>query len=300
MSKIEKLVIADTGIPLGILDEILQKKADIREDELYDLYTFPNLTEILSHENNPLVKNYFQYSINKMLILHPIKQIVFLTNFQNHNKESEEAIKSLFPKKNITFLGYNIVANQFLEFFEDKNKEKYPLDMNKTLIFRCTDGRLSRIYANSLRNKNPLHITNGHYICLPGSTLPLTVCEERKHLIKLIKEYMKDKNNQIEKIRIEHHGPDCGAFICYHQIEKEPDRMRSYEQHLLNIERVWKSFIKSDKDISSLYIELEPKTSRIIEKTLCLKHDTTSEGFISKVYQFDFAKWKTIEFATIN
>jgi hypothetical protein len=76
---------------------------------------------------------------------------------------------------------------------------------------------------------------------------------KRKRMIEIIVKFIIDHN--IKKVFIDHHGPDCGAYEAYHQIENN-DPERSKRQHRENIERVW--------DVLSQIIKLEEIYARYL------------------------------------
>lgn len=310
MSEIKFLVLTNYNIPLPILDQILKNECirsnrceqsiKLTDDDLYDVISFPSLCKILADKNLTFEKNYFIYVINKMFILHPtIEHLIFVFPHKKSSLIFEKVFSYLENKKSLHFLFFPKPKNNdcHISFYDSKNI--YNISCQPILNFICSDGRLSKIYNNSLKNeKNPFETNFGYSIRLPGSTLWSTLSEDRKILIDLI--YQKIIKNNINEIIIDHHGPDCGAFCSYHRIENinaNIDYDRCKRQHKENIEKVWEIFSKIDSVKNNIRARYHEFNNHFIkEYSYCMTHSSNLEFALSRnCGEFDFKRYEFTE-----
>jgi len=294
MSEVKKLVVSDYEIPHSLINKIMASRS--AEKSLYDIISFPYLIETLVQAQS-ILENYFLYLIKKMLRMHPIENILFIVNracydpFLAIRLEREFFFYKQERKIHIDVITYQIESDT-ISLYEMHLKHNYPI--KDKIIFRCSDGRLSKIYAESLAAKNnPLDVKDGYYICLPGSTMPLTDSEERKALLKLIMFEIKSK--PIKEIIIEHHS-DCGAVKNFNLIFDDDiiDEKRSFMQHIVNIELAWKKFLKNEINISARYIELRFHTNTLAEWKFTHENGI-STSVETKIIPFDFCNLQFAE-----
>jgi len=282
MSKKEVLVLTNYEISMILVDKIIKLKS---KNCSYHTISFPLLTKILFNPNETLEKNYFFYMIKKMLILHPITEIIFLANV-NNEPLLEDKIQAEFPNTKITIYAYDFSEKEII--FNDINKI-FNFSGGATLTFCCTEKIISKMYVNSLMHpNNPLSINDGYCIRLPGSTLPLTLGEERKSLINIINHEIKTK--KIQNITIEHHW-NCETFKSYHQVNSNLNRKRSCAQHMKNIEKIWRILNNNEIELSSRYFELERKNKILSEWVFKLHDNGISEFGTQNIYNYNFRKF---------